>query len=79
MDKRADDGGRLTPIEQIKANHNTIRYMILNGGIDEIPWQAAMLPEQAGLMQVFADQKGHLWKMQRTEKGLKHVRIWHLS
>jgi hypothetical protein len=79
MDKRSDDGGRLTPLEQIKAQHELTRRFILSGDEDEIPWHADMLPEQAGLQQVWADRNGKLWTIERDGAGLKLKRMWHIA
>ena len=79
MDERIGNDGRMTPIEQIKASHSLVERMILHSGKDEIPWGAHILPQQVGLVPVFADRNGHLWRMESSEKGQKLVRIWHLS
>jgi hypothetical protein len=82
MHKKTDDnGGRreMTPIEQIKAQHDVIRRKILAGAEDEISWQADILPHQVGLQAVWADANGQLWVMERTDKGLMLKRMWHLT
>jgi hypothetical protein len=79
MDQRSDnEGGRLSPLERIKAQHDLTRRMILSGDEDEIPWQSDMLPEQAGLQQVWADKNGKLWIMERSQAGIKLKRLWHI-
>ena len=78
MDRKAGDDGRLTPLEQIKAEHDLMRVEILEVG-DDIEWSHDVLPQQVGLSPVLADESGHLWFV--TRDGDKPIlkRIWHLS
>jgi hypothetical protein len=79
MDKLTDDGEPRTPLERIKAAHQFKREQILYGTEDELDWSEDILPGQAGLKQVWADDDGKLWLIVRNDDGqLKLKRIWQI-
>ena len=80
MDKRSDDGGRLTPLERIKAEHQMRRAEILYNDTDELDWNDDISPQQVGLRPVWADENGKLWVIMRDDKGdLKLRRLWQIT
>jgi hypothetical protein len=80
MDKRSDDGGRLTPLERIKAEHQMRRAEILYNDTDELDWADDISPQQVGLRPVWADDNGKLWVILRDDKGeLKLRRLWQIT
>ena len=79
MDKHMDDGRPRTPLERIKAEHEQMRDNILLGDEDELDWSRDIMPEQAGLKQVWADDNGKLWTIAREGDGLKLKRIWQIT
>jgi hypothetical protein len=79
MDKRSDDGGRLSPLEQVKLAHDFKRAEILLNDDDDIEWPDDIMPEQVGLRQVWADANGHLWIITRESDKTKLKRIWQIT
>ena len=80
MDKRADDGGRLTPLERIKAEHEMVRAEILSNEVDELDWNDDISPQQVGLKVAWADDNGKLWIIVRDDDGsIKLRRIWQIT
>lgn len=75
MDRKTDDGGRLTPLEHIKHRHDFKRAEILLNDSDEIEWDPDIFPEQVGLKQVWADDNGSLWVVIRDGEKLKLKRL----
>lgn len=78
MDKKSGDDGRLTPIEQIKLDHQMLRVDILHEE-DELDWSNDVDPAQVGLTPVYADANGRLWFKVYEDGKLRLRRIWHLS
>ena len=80
MDKRSDDGSRLTPLERLKAEHQMRRAEILYNAADEFDWNDDISPQQVGLRPVWADENGKLWVIMRDDQGeLKLRRLWQIT
>lgn len=75
MDKKADDDGRMTPLERIKADHEILRALILDNYEDEIDWEPGTQPQQVGLQFVMADENDNLWVVREEDGKLKLKRL----
>jgi hypothetical protein len=79
MDSKIPDDGERSPLQMVKAQHDLLRRAILHNDIDEMDWDATILPEQVGLAPVWASSNGQLWTIVHKGGRLKLVRMDHIT